>query len=150
MTAVITPLMLAYITAMYCLRRGEHGRVVDALAANWLINQVIVMGNAGFPDLPLFIAVDFFTGLWLATSNRGRVARRAALVFIPMIALNAAAYVNGDPVPWWHHGLLFALAWIQLGIVGAMNDGFRKALDSAVRSVRHPISSSMYFFRGRK
>lgn len=150
MTATITPLMLLYIAAMYCMRKGEHGRIVDALAANWLINQTIVMGNGGYPDLPLFIAVDFVTGLWLATWEGGKAARRAAWVFILMIALNAAAYVNGAPVPAWHHSLLFALAWIQLGIVGAMDNGIRKALDSAVGSVRHPISGAVHYFRGRK
>jgi len=147
---VITPLMLLFIAAMFCLRKCGHGRVVDALAANWAINQAIVMSNSGYPGLPLFITVDFFTGLWLATWESGKVARRAAWFFIPMIALNAAAYVNGSPVPTWHHSLLFALAWLQLGIVGAMDDGIRKALDSAFGSVRHPISSTVYYFRGRK
>ena len=146
----ITPLMLAFIAALYCLRNGREGRVVDALAANWAINQALVMGNEGFPVLPLFIAVDFVTGFWLASWEGTRTARRAAWVFIPMIALNSAAYVNGSPVPTWHHSLLFLLAWIQLGMVGAMDNGIRKALDFARCGVRNPISSAAYFFRGRK
>jgi hypothetical protein len=147
---VITPLMLLFIAAMFCLRKCEHGRVIDALAANWAVNQAIVMSNAGYPDLPLFITVDFLTGLWLATWEGGKAARRAAWVFIPMIALNAAAYVNGSPVPLWHHSLLFALAWLQLGMVGAMDNGIRTALDTAFCSIRHPISSAVYYFRARK
>lgn len=147
---MFTPLMLAFIAAMYCLRKGVHGRVVDALALNWAVNQAIVMGNGGYPDFPLFIAVDFITGFWLASWEGGKVARKAAWVFIPMIALNAAAYVNGSPVPAWHHSALFALAWVQLGFVGAMDNGIRKALDIAARGVRHPISSAIYLIWGRK
>jgi len=147
---MFTPLMLLYIAAMYCLRKGSHGRVIDALAANWAVNQIIVMSNAGYPDLPLFIAVDFITGLYLATWEGGKAARRASSVFIAMIAMNAAAYVNGSPVPAWHHSALFALAWLQLGVVGAMDDGIRKALDTALRGIRHPISSAVYIFRGHK
>jgi hypothetical protein len=147
---VITPLMLAYIAAMYCLRKGNHGRVVDALAFNWLANQVIVMGNDGYPDLPLFILVDFLTGLWLVMWHGGKVARKASSILIPMIALNAAAYVNGTPVPAWHHSALFALAWLQLGVVGAMDNGVRKVVDIAVGGFCHPVSSAVYLFRNRK
>lgn len=143
-------LVLLYIAVIYCLRRGENIRVVDALAFNWFVNQCVVMANGGYPVLPVFIAVDFITGLWLATWESGKAAHKATWFFIPMIALNAAAYVNGEPIPSWHHTALFALAWLQIGAVGAMDDGFRKALDIAVRGFRHPVSSTFYYFRGRK
>lgn len=147
---MLTPVILLFISAMYCLRKGTHGRVVDALAVNWAVNQAIVMMNSGYPDLPLFIFVDFMTGIWLVAQEGGKVARRAAWVFIPMMALNAAVYVNGSPVPTWHYILLFSLAWLQLGIVGAMDNGTGKALDSAIGSVRHTISSAFYYFRRGK
>jgi hypothetical protein len=150
MTAVITLPMLLYMAAMYCLRKGSNGRVVDALAVNWLINQVIVMGNQSYSDLPLFIAVDFVTSLWLMTRVGGKAARRAAIFFIPMIALNAAVYASAGPDPVWHYNLLFALAAVQLGVIGAMDDGFRKAVDSALCSILHPISGAVHYFRGRK
>jgi len=146
----MTIAVLLYIAVVYCLRRGENSRVVDAVALNWFVNQCVVEANGGYPVLPVFIAVDFITGLWLATWEGGKAARKATWFFIPMIALNAAAYVNGEPIPNWHYMALFALAWLQIGAVGAMDDGFRKALDTAVRGFCHPISSTVYYFRGRK
>jgi len=151
MTAIITPLMLLYIAAMYCLRKGEHGRIVDALAANWFINQALVMSNVGYPHYLIgYCTIDFITGFWLMTWEGGKAARRAAIFFIPMLALNAAVYASGGSEPWWHYGTLFALAALQLGMVGAMDDGIRKVVDSALCSVRHPVSSAAYYFRGRK
>lgn len=148
MTATITLPMLAYIVALYCFRKGGHGRVIDALAVNWAINQVIVMTNSGYPDLPLFIAVDLMTGIYLVSWVSGKVARLTAWVFIPMMSLNAAVYLADAPA--WHYHALFALAWIQLIVVGAMDDGIRKALDTAVRGLRHPVSSALHYFRGHK
>ena len=146
----MTVMVLLYIAAVYCLRRGENIRVVDAVALNWFLNQCVVEANGGFPVLPIFILVDFVTGLYLVTWVGGKVAHRTSWFFIPMIALNAAAYVNGEPLPDWHHAALFALAWLQIGAVGAMDDGFRKIVDSASRGVLHPISSALYYFRGEK
>ena len=140
--------MLAYIAALYCLRKGGHGRVIDALAINWMVNQAIVMTNSGYPDLPMFIAVDFMTGLYLVSWVGGAAAKRAAWVFIPMMSLNAAVAIV--QIPAWHYASLFALAWIQLALVGAMEDGIRKALDTAVRGIRHPVSSALYYLRGHK
>jgi len=142
--------VLLYIAVVYFLRRGENSRVVDAIAINWFLNQCVVEANGGFPVLPIFILVDFVTGLWLVTWKGGIVAHRASWFYIPMIAFNAAAYVNGEPLPGWHHATLFAFAWLQIGVVGAMDDGFRAFVDRASSGVLHPISSALYYFRGEK
>lgn len=150
MTVALTPLMLLYIAAVYCLRKGDNIRVVDAVAFNWFLNQCVVMANGGYPVLPVFIAIDFITGLFLVTWVGGKTAHRASWFFIPMIALNAAAYVIGEPLPQWHYSTLFALAWLQIGVVGAMDDGFRTIVDRASSGILHPISSALYYFRGPK
>lgn len=142
--------VLFYIAAVYCLRRGENMRVVDAVALNWFVNQCVVEANGGFPVLAVFIAVDFITGLFLVTWVGGKTAHRVSWFFIPMIAINAAAYVNGEPLPEWHHATLFAFAGLQIGVVGAMDDGFRAFVDRASNGVLHPISSALYYFRGEK
>lgn len=147
----MTFLVLAYIAVVYILKRGENARIVDAIALNWLVNQCVVEANGGYPVLPIFIATDFITGLFLVTWMGGNiVAHRASWFFIPMIALNAAAYVIGEPLPEWHHSALFALAWLQIGVVGAMDDGFRTIVDRASSGILHPISSALYYFRGEK
>jgi len=127
--------VLLYIAAVYCLRRGENMRVVDAIALNWFVNQCVV---------------DFITGLFLVTWVGGKTAHRVSWFFIPMIAINAAAYVNGEPLPEWHHATLFAFAGLQIGVVGAMDDGFRAFVVRASSGVLHPISSALYYFRGEK
>jgi uncharacterized membrane protein len=146
----ITPLMVAYLAAIYCLQKGEYGRVIDALAVNWFVNQAIVMMNGAQPDLPLFVAVDFVTGLWLVTWAGGKVARKVSFVFVLMIALNSAAYIAQGLVPHWHYNALFALAWLQLGVVGAMDNGIRKAVVTAVRRVCDPVFSAVHYIRGQK
>ena len=146
----MTVFVLLYIAVVYTLRRGDNIRVVDAVALNWFLNQVVVDANGGFPVLPVFILVDFVTGLFLVTWFGGKTAPRASWFFIPMIALNAAAYVNGEPLPEWHYATLFALAWLQIGVVGAMDDGFRTIVDRASSGVLHPISRTLYHFRGEK
>lgn len=146
----MTIAVLLYIAFVYFLRRGDNSRVVDAIAINWFLNQCVVEANGGYPVLPGFILVDFVTGLWLVTWQGGVVAHRASWFFIPMMALNAAAYVNGEPLPDWHHVTLFAFAWLQIGVVGAMDDGFRAFVDRASSGVLHPISSALYYFRGEK
>jgi len=150
MTAVVTPWMMLYLATVYCLRDGDNRRVVDALAFNWFVNQIVVMANGGYPVLPIFIAIDFITGLWLATYEGSKTEHRAAWFFIPMMSLNAAAYVNGEPTPGWHYTALFALAWAQIGVVGANYDGFRKIVDRASSRILHPISSALYYFRNEK
>lgn len=145
---MITLPILAYLAGLWFLRKCD---VTHALAVNWGVNQAIVMVNGGFPNLPLFIAVDFLTGLWLALKLQGPEARQAAFFFLPMIALNAAAYAAGT-LPHWHHTALFGLAWLQLlwVVIGVKGDELVESLDHTSIGIRNSIFGLLAFWRGGK
>lgn len=145
---MITWPILAYLACLWWLRRNA---VVHALALNWCANQAAVMLNGGFGNLPVFILVDFLTGLWLALRLQGKMARQTAAFFLPMIALNAAAYAAGS-VPEWHHAALFGLAWLQLlwVVIGVKGDELVGTMDNPGGGIRHAISWATSHFRGEK
>jgi len=142
---VITWPILAYLAVIWWLRRAP---VAHALAINWAANQGAVMLNAGYENLPVFVLVDFLTGLWLSLSVGGKQARQAASFFLPMIALNAAAYAAGA-TPFWHHTALFGLAWLQLlwVVIGVKGDGFLETLDHTSSRLRNTASGAFAFLR---
>lgn len=149
---MLTPFILAYLALLWAIR-GKAGRIADALAVNWLVNQCVVMMNGGYAYLPAFIAIDFLTGVYLSFYDGGNLARRASKFFIPMVALNAAGYVGGGEAPDWHYPVLFALAWAQLLAVGfgVWGNGLLEALDHTLCSVRVSLSRAASFFSwGRK
>jgi len=145
---VITYPILAYLAVLWWLRREP---VVHALAVNWAANQAAVMMNSGFGNLPVFVLVDFLTGIWLALNVRTKTARHAATFFLPMIALNAAAYAAGN-IPEWHHSVLFGLAWLQLlwVVIGVKGNGMVETMADSGRRLRNSISLAFAFFRGAK
>lgn len=140
--------ILGYLAVLWGLHREKRcSLIADALAANWAVNQLIVMANGGWPVLPLFIAVDLATGAWLTAELGTKTARRTAWVFLPMIAFNAAVYATGS-TPAWHHPALFILAWIQTAVVawGVWGDGLMEALDHPRVSVRLSLARAAHFF----
>ena len=148
---MITPLVLLYLAALWSIRRNDIGH---ALAVNWAVNQAAVMLNAGHPNFIVFIAVDLLTGVWLSLHVQTKAARQAAVFFLPMIALNAAAYVVGQPTPAWHYGVLFGLAWLQLiwVVTGIWGNGLMEIMeimDNSGRGLRHSISGWFAFWRAK-
>lgn len=145
---MITPLVLLYLAALWAIRRDDIGH---ALAVNWAVNQAAVMLNAGHPNFIVFIAVDFLTTIWLALRVQTKLARDCAKFFLPMIALNAAAYVVGQPTPDWHYGVLFGLAWLQIlwVVTGIWGNGLMEVLDNSGRGFRHSISGWFAFWRAK-
>lgn len=145
---MLTLPILAYLACLWALRRRD---VTHALAVNWAVNQAVVMLNGGLPHLPFFILADFLTGLWLAMKLQGTVARQTAFFFLPMIAMNAAAYAAGT-LPNWHHTALFGLAWLQLlwVVIGVKKHELVGSLDNPFGGLRNAASWANSHFRGRK
>ena len=144
----MTVWILAYLAVLWGLHREKRcSLIADALAANWALNQLIVMMNGGWPVLPLFIVVDLATGIWLTMELGSTTARRAAFVFLAMMAFNAAVYVNGV-TPDWHHPLLFGLAWLQVAVVwwGVWGHGVVEAFDNPVGRVRLSLARVAHLF----
>lgn len=141
--------VIAYLVALWVLSKRQ-GQIADALAVNWIVCQMAVMLNGGYGNLPAFLLADFLTALWLALSVQGVSARRASYWFVPMIALNSAAYAAGGNPPVWHHTLLSICAWGQLVATYWGPHGLMEILDNTSSSIRHSISGAVASFRGKK
>lgn len=135
----MTPVLLStnvliYLALLATARRGEGSPVSDALSWNWLIATAGVMAFGG-QQLPLFIAIDCVTGLYLALQIQTRTARNVAFFFLPMMALNAAAYWESDPPQPWQYIALSALSFAQVLVTiwGAWGGGVMEALDNHTR-----------------
>ena len=145
---MITPLVLLYLSVLWGIRRSD---IAHALAVNWAVNQAAVMLNAGHPNFVVFIAVDLLTGVWLSLRVQTKASRQAAAFFLPMIALNAAAYVVGKPTPVWHYDVLFGLACLHLIWVVTViwGNGLIEILYNSGRGFRHSISGWFAFWRAK-
>lgn len=140
--------ILGYLAVLWGLHREKRcSLIADALAANWAVNQLIVMANGGWPVLPLFIFVDLATAVWLTAELGTQTARRTAKAFIPMIAFNGAMYTQ-SVLPDWHNPVLLFLAFAQAAVVawGVWGDGLVEALDNPRFSVRVSLARAVHFF----
>jgi len=147
----VTVIILAYLAALWWTRRETA--IADALFVNWAVNQaaVLIYVDNGSHML-VFITTDFLTGLWLTLKMQGKAARRAALFFLPMIALNAGAYAAGGNPPRWQEITLDALAWAQLlwVVLETWGHGLLAIFDNSGGGFRHSISRASGFFRNEK
>lgn len=132
----MTPVLLStnvliYLALLAIARRGEGSPVSDALLWCWLAATAGVMFYGG-QHLPLFIAIDCVTGLYLALRVQTKTARDVAFFFLPMMALNGAAYWESDPPQPWQYTALSALSFAQVSVAiwGAWGGGLIEALDN--------------------
>jgi len=147
----MTVIILAYLAALWWVRRETA--IADALFVNWAVNQFAVMIYAdNGSHLLVFITTDFLAGLWLTLKMQGKAARRAALFFLPMIALNAGAYAAGGNPPRWQEITLDALAWAQLlwVVLEIWGHGLLAFFNNTDGGTRYPISRASGFFRGEE
>ena len=139
---------LAYLACVWGLHREKRcALIADALAANWAACQLFVILNDGWPVLPVFIAIDLATGLWLTMEVDSPVARRTAAMFLPMIAFNAAIYAAGA-TPEWHWGVLSVISWLQIAVVwwGVWGDGVLASLNNPVGGFRVSLARAVHLF----
>lgn len=149
----MTPVILAYLAALWLARRGDAAPIANALFANWAANQLAVMlyGTNGLYLLG-FVLIDFLTGVWLAAHLQGKVARRTALFFLPMMALNAGAFAAGGNPPRWQEITLDALAWAQIlwVVLGVWGHGVLAFFHNTAGGIRYSVSRTVGLFRGEK
>lgn len=113
-----------YVAGLYMAQRlaylrGNmwHGMVVDAMAFNWLCSTLASI-LVPYPYLvPVYIAIDFCSALWLSRMVAGRVAGIAEIFYVGMIMWNSTFFFMSAFSPMDHWWGLSILAWGQFVFV---------------------------------